>query len=121
MTELSARDKLRQQVLSNVKDKFTSKELPLFGVTVELRTLSVKAVLAYQKVMEEDSSEALIKMLIDFVFIPGTDEHLFEEGDREILLNMPFDDDLMKFIDEANALIGIDLEVEVGNSDETQG
>jgi len=44
------------------------------------------------------------------VFVPGTDEHVFEEADRETMYQMPFGEDLVNLNRVISRLSGVNIE-----------
>ena len=111
---MADRGEIRTQILSGNQDKFESKILPLFGAKVEIRQPTLAAILAYQKAIGEDEI-AFVRLMIDFCFVPGSKEKVFEEADKESLLQMPFTKELQDFILEITALMGVQVEVAEGN------
>jgi hypothetical protein len=87
-----SRDALRAALLASAKP--ASKLLKFRGQKVEVRQPSVEAVLNQSKVDEEGRRSGPVDMLIQCLYVPGTNERLFEEGDRDALMNMPFSDEL---------------------------
>jgi len=97
MSEL--RDTLRAKLLATRKP--ATKEIEFLGETIELRQMTVGAVMASAAETEDSKQESLIKALIQFAYVPGTDEPLFEEADKDALMLQPWD---KSFTDLMNAM-----------------
>ena len=78
------RDQLRSILLST-KDR-KSEIVRLFNADVEIRQPTIREILDMNT---EDTKEAIVNVLIKHCYVPGTDEHVFEEADREMILSWP--------------------------------
>lgn len=96
----SVRDQIRVAFLNS---KPSSKLVTAFGVQVELRTPPVQTVLG----TEFNRKTALATMLINYCFVPGTDEHVFDEADVEGIMSMPWNAEVTKLVDEINKITDI--------------
>ena len=110
---LSARDKLRGQIFS--AKTFLSQEITLFGATVELRQPSLGQILEAQE--QPERKLALLKLLVEYCFVPGTDDRIFEEADMDNIMNMPFSKDIEHLNDVMLGLTNIDVLGAEKNSD----
>lgn len=106
------RDELRAKLFS--AKKYKSEIITLFGAEIEIRQPSLGGILEQQE--SEDRKAGLINSLTRFCYVPGTDELVFELGDAEAILNMPFGDDVVALNKAIENLTGIDVTVEEGNS-----
>lgn len=106
----SARNDLRARLLSARPLK--SRVLTLFGEEVEFRQFTVRQALELGKVPEK---EQLAHILINHCFIPGTDELVFEEADKDVLLNWPADSWVQELTKTIEELSSIDKEEAVKN------
>src|SRR5712691_7039361 len=91
------RDALRGKLLQTRQP--LAKEITFFGEKIELRQMLLSDVMKAKDA--PDDQNRLVRILIDYAFVPGTDEKVFEEGDVEALLAQPFGQD---FVDLSNAL-----------------
>ncbi len=108
---MADRNELRKYLLSS--KHFRSERVNLFGQEIELRQPSVKDALALAEAAEgkdNQSSLFLIEVLIRYAYVPGTNERVFEEGDREAILQWPVGDWMKEVADKFNSLGTIDLE-----------
>lgn len=101
------RQEIRDQLLGHAP-KPETKLITLFGTEIELRQPTIGAILDAQDT--EDSKERMAEMIIRYAFVPGTKEPVFEGGDREMILNWPYNEDILALQDGINALTGIDVE-----------
>lgn len=91
------RDEIRKTALAHRPVK--KKIIRFHGVDIELRQPSLGDVIRAQG--EDDRTKGVINTLIDYAYVPGTDEKVFEEADADVLMNMPFGKD---FVDANKAL-----------------
>lgn len=108
------RNEIRGKIFSNVKRK--SEIIMLFGAEVELRQPTIGEVL---KLPEDDKDEAIIETLLTYCYVPGTDEKVFDEADRDGLKKQPFGPDIERVNKAMKKLTGIDILGEEKNSEST--
>jgi hypothetical protein len=99
-----SRDQMRAHIFSA---KAECKEIQFFGTSLELRQPTLGTVLDMQ---QQSVEHAALYMLINFAFVPGTDEKVFESADEEGLMKMPFGPDMKRLTDAVNELMGVDVE-----------
>lgn len=102
-----SRDELRSSIFGGARQNFRSETTQLWGHTVEFRQPTLGQVL---NVGQAEPGDAMIRMIIDYTYVPGTNEKLFEEGDKDTLRAMPFDQGLNALADIVTKLTGIDVE-----------
>lgn len=91
------RDALRAKLLATRAP--AQKEITFFGETVEIRQPTLADVL---KAQEADTVQSgIVQMIINYAFVPGTQEKVFEPADGDQLLTLPFG---QEFIDLSKAL-----------------
>ncbi len=100
------RDELRKALLSDTP-KAESKMITLFGMQVELRQPTLEAILKARDT--EDTTSRAVDMIIEYAYVPGTDEHIFEPGDRVQMLRWPFGKDLTELNEAIADLTGVDI------------
>ncbi len=101
------RQEMRDALLGN-KHLAKSEIVTLYGVRLELRQPTLGAILDGQDI--EDSKARSIDMIIRFACVPGTHERVFEDGDRELILNWPFGDDLVLLQQTITKLSGLKVD-----------
>jgi hypothetical protein len=94
-------------VLIGEKHKGKSSEIELFGVTIELRQPSLGDILKARE--EEDVQRRTTDVFINYSYVPGTDERVFEDTDHAEILKWPFTKDLIKVQEAIADLTGVDL------------
>lgn len=99
------RDELRKAILSG---HILKTERVMFrGVEVEVHQPSMQDLLDSQ---ESDATiDKLVQMILKFVYVPGTNERIFEEGDIPTIKALPWDDDITELQSVVAKLSGIDV------------
>ncbi len=115
----SKRDELRGKIFSSKNKQFKTEECEIYGCKVEIRQPSLGMILAAQE--GDDRAKAVVMLLVGYCYVPGTEEKVFEEGDVENLLSMPFGDDLIKVNQVIEKLTNIDVLSAEKNSEKAQG
>lgn len=100
------RDEMRAQLLGNVP-RGKSELVTLFGVEVEFRQPTLGAILNASK--EVDETSRTLDMFINYAYVPGTNEKVFEDTDKEVILGWPFGEDLQEVQKAVLRLTGVDL------------
>lgn len=101
MTDVTkmTRDQLRSAIFAADNVKLKRTEIELWGQDVEFQQPSLK-----ESVETNDQEGNIIaRVAIKHVFVPGTDENLFEEADMSSLEKMPFSTDTKKLMELFNA------------------
>jgi hypothetical protein len=84
------RDSVRGKIFA-LKTK--TKVVSFNGVDIEIRQPAVKSVIAGAN--SDDKRAAIVRMLVDNCYVPGTEEKVFEDADYDSLMEMPFGHDWM--------------------------
>jgi len=92
MSSSELRDRLRAKVFAEHKVKTIPVEF--FGATIELRQPTMEDIVKVQA--DPDREAIVIRTLIDYAFVPGTDERAFEAGDADSLKKLPFGADFLR-------------------------
>ncbi len=101
------RDDLRAKLLGNAP-KPETRQITLFGTEIELRQPTLAAILASQDI--SDAKERMADMIIQYAFVPGTLEPIFESTDKAVILNWPFGEDILHLQTVIGELTGIDVD-----------
>ncbi len=101
------RDQLRDALLGTAP-KPESRLIEMFGVEIELRQPNLGAIMKARETSDETTRA--VDMIIEYAFVPGTDEHVFDIADRDIIKNWPFGKDLTNLNTVIAELTGIDIE-----------
>ena len=103
------RDEIRAALVGN-KQISKSVNFTLFDIDIELRQPSFKSIMEART--EGDSLTRAIDMIIKYAYVPGSDELIFEEGDRPQIELWPFGEDLVRIQEAITELTGIDIAVD---------
>lgn len=89
----NTRDAIRAAIFSgdNPRTKPKSEFVDLFGEQVEIRQPNLDTILSLQS--REDKKQAMVDMLVAYTYVPETNDKVFESGDAEGLLALPFGED----------------------------
>jgi len=113
----TVRDELRGKIFAHRPLK--SEIVHIWGQDVEVRQPTLGQILNVRE--DPDRRKAIIRLMIDYCFVPGTNERVFEEGDFESIIAMPFGDDLKAVNQAINKLTGIQVEEVKNDSTPTRG
>lgn len=113
------RNELRSTLLGNVNRKFQSEKHTLFGMEIEIRQPSLRESLKSEEEIGKDTARGLAMMIINYCYVPGTDEKIFEVADIDSILAWPLSPDVIKLNKIVSKLTGINIEEAEGNSEKT--
>jgi hypothetical protein len=99
----SVRDELRGKIFAHRALK--SEVVTIFGQEVEIRQPTMGQLLGARD--EPDRRKAIVNLMIEYTYVPGTNERVFEDGDFESIISMPFGDDLAKVNQAINRLTSV--------------
>lgn len=99
------RDEIRAKIFS-AKPKFELVE-DFYGTDIELRQPDLETALQARNAEE---NEHVFTMLLDYAYVPGTNEKVFEEADVEAIRALPFGPEMANLLGKVNKLLGIDGE-----------
>ena len=108
MSAQNVRDGLRATIMNSPKMKPRSVIVNFMGADVELRQPKLGESLALGQLETEDRA---LYMLIAYVYVPGTDEKLFEEGDIDMLREMPANEEFTALMNAVASLSDIEMQV----------
>jgi len=100
------RDQIRAALIGK-KHKGNTELVTLFGTEIELRQPTLGTILDARA--EDDEKTRTANVFIDYAYVPGTDERVFEDTDRDTILNWPFNEDLVEVQVVIAKLTGVDL------------
>lgn len=111
------RKALRAAIFAAENTKPKSVLFKLFGNEVEIRQPTVGQI---TKIAERKNNvSVIVAVLIEYCYVPNTEEKVFEEADREQLLDMPTGQWLNDFNKAIEELTGVDVKAAEKNSEET--
>ena len=89
MTAPSVKDKIRSGIL-NGKKIVKSETMSLFGTEIELRQATLSTMAKIARATEADSkTPGVVRILIEYAYVPGTEDKLFSEADVAELSQLP--------------------------------
>ena len=100
------RDAIRKALIGT-KHKGNSEIVKLFGVEIELRQPTLGAIIDARS--DDDEKTRTTDIFINYSYVPGTDEKVFETTDRASILIWPFNDDILQVQIAITKLTGIDV------------
>lgn len=103
--EQGSRDAIRAKIFAAKPLK--REEMVLFGAKVEIRQPTLGVILEAQQ--KGDRKEALLDLLMDYCFVPGTDDKVFEPADVEGLKKLPMQSDITRLNEVIARLTDIDI------------
>ena len=108
---VKTRDSLRGSLMS--AKKFRSERVKIFGEQVEIRQPSVGQILDAQDF--ESQKKALINILVNYCFVPGTEEKVFETTDEAGIMAWPVGQWFTDINEAITRLTNIDVAGAEGN------
>lgn len=112
---MPSRDSLRAKIFSGSNSKKRSVTFNFNGVDLEWRQPSIREVQTAQADTGAGEGNFMTTLLISHTFIPGTEERVFEEADRDSLENMPFGGDWQRTIKSISDLLDLSVEDKAKN------
>lgn len=100
---MSLRDDLRSKALQSRTQQ--RKLLTFNGAEIEM----IQPKLEWIVTRDPEKNINIVDYLINFARVPGTDEAVFEEADRAVLLDLPFDRNMKDVVEAINTLTGVDI------------
>ncbi len=102
-TVATTRDQIRDAIFA-AKPK--SEVITFFGVKVEVRQPDLGAILEKREQGQQDQT---FGMLLDYTFVPGTQDRVFDATDVDSIRLLPFGEDMQVFSRTVNNLLGLDI------------
>lgn len=117
----STRDSIRTKIFADAKSRFQRKVVDFQGVDIEVRQPSLGQIMGAQE--NESNTEGTIKLAIEHCYVPGTEEKIFDDADKDSLLALPFDQGMANINQAIADMTGISLTEDDAekNSEGTQG
>lgn len=93
------RDAARAKIFAAENKKGESVVLQFFGTEIELKQPSIGEIQKFGENVAEGGRIAFAQILVDYAYVPGTQEKVFESGDIASLNQLPFNADIQRVID----------------------
>lgn len=107
--EVLSRDEIRARLIGSTPAA-QSEIVTIFKTRLEVKTPPLEEILSKGADAELDTVASSVQMIIDYCYVPGTDEKVFEDTDAPFIRRWPFTADLMEFQRVISRLTGIDIE-----------
>ena len=111
----NARGILRSTILKNKRGRTIT--VDFFGQDVEVRQPTVGQILKQQD--ETDRNKLLVNLIVEYCYVPGTDERVFTKEDYDEIVQLP----VGKWFNDLNSAIadltGVNVEEAEKNSEST--
>ena len=114
-----SRDSIRTRIFSGKNKNRKTKIIDFMGEDVEVRQPTVRQVQELAKEARKEDSDAILLSIMEYCYVPGTEEKVFEIADKENLLNLPVGDWLNNLNQAIEEMTGIDVKVAEKNLEET--
>ena len=103
---VKTQDQVRSAILSN--KKFKSELITMFGAEVEIRQPNIGQVLSARD--EEDNRKAIVNLMVQYCYVPGTNEKVFTPEDFNEIMGLPVGKWFSDMNDAIIRLTDIDIE-----------
>lgn len=100
------RDQIRAKLIGSTP-KGKTQMITLWGIDLELRQPTLASILRARD--QGDDATRAVAMIIEYAYVPGTDERVFEDSDHNMILKWPFGEDLTKLNEAIADLTGVDI------------
>ena len=103
----------RDSILRNIFARSANlkrKRITFMGQEIDIKQPTIKQIMSFTDESIKDHDK-LIDALIEYAYVPGTDERLFDETHREMLQSLPFNDDFTSVSEAIAELTTSDVEV----------
>jgi len=116
-----SKSELRSLLFSDANRKPASEPLVLFGADVEVRQPTLAQITKLSKMANKPDNKVpqITYMLVEYCYVPGTDEKLFDEADIPVLSEMPAGPWINAFNTALEKLNGAKMDEAEKNSDAT--
>lgn len=109
----NTRDAIRAAIFAGTNMKPKSKVIDFFGQSIEIKQLNLDTVLSMRTNDENaDTKSRMVQMVVLYAFVPGTEERVFEDTDRDTLLQLPFGPDFQRLQNTITELTNVNLATE---------
>lgn len=102
-----SRDEARSKIF---QQQFTSIPLVMNGVELEVRQPTLGAILAAQEKQfaaggTPDIQDTIVDLMVSYCYLAGTEERVFEVADKDSILALPFNSEVMELSKAVNAAV----------------
>lgn len=101
-----SRDDIRAALIGSTPP-VEKRTITIFGIVLELHQPLFGAIMSAREI--DDPAKRAAYMIIEYAFVPGTNQKVFEPTDVEFILRWPFGDDLLTLQNAIADLAGVDI------------
>lgn len=113
---MTIKEELRNAILNAEATKVVRKAITLFGQEIELSGPTIGEILAEGNLRAEDEKngvtdqpQGIVKYLIDYAYVPGTNDKVFEVSDAETLKTFAWSKDIQTVVDTMNGFMQVNV------------
>ncbi len=114
-----SRDSMRAKIFSGKNKHRKTKIIDFMGEDVEVRQPTVKQVQELAKEARKEESDAVLLSIMEYCYVPGTDDKVFEDADKDNLLGLPVGEWLNNLNQAIEEMTGVDVRMAEKNLDKT--
>jgi hypothetical protein len=110
-TPIEQNKAVRAAIFAHPNTKQRTSVIEFFGQQVEIRQATLGSIMEAQTQAKllDNPKAGLALAIIQNVYTPGTDDLVFEPGDVDSLLAMPFGEDMMRMSDAIGKMTSVDF------------
>lgn len=108
-TTKPTRAQIRAAIFNGVNTKPKSKVIAFFGQQIEVKQLDLDTILSFRTDENMTPKDRMVATIIAYGYVPGTDDRVFEDADKDQLLSMPFGADFQRLQAAISDLTNIDI------------
>ncbi len=101
------RNEIRDAMLGHTP-KAEVRRVTVFGIDMDLKQASLGEILDAEAT--DNVKISSVNLIIRYACVPGTNEKLFDDADRTMIENWPFNKDVLQLQEAIAELTGIDIE-----------
>jgi len=103
-----SRNTIRAAILNAKNTERKSKIVDFFGQAIEVKQPTIGQLNAMS---EDEKTPTLVTLLLEYCYVPGTKDKVFDEADKSELLQLPTGEWLGQFNKALEELTGVNVEV----------
>ena len=107
--ETVSRDTIRTKIFSGKNKHRKTKIIDFMGEDVEVRQPTVKQVQELAKEAKKEDSDAVLLSIMEYCYVPGTEDKVFEDADKDELLGLPVGEWLNNLNQAIEEMTGVDV------------
>lgn len=109
---------LRSRIFSTENTKPRSKVIHFFNVDIELRQPTVRQMTELRQQASEDGDRInAVQFVINYAYVPGTNDLVFDKEDYTLLAEMPMGPDVAALFNAVGELTVLDVDAAAKNSE----